>query len=79
MPTVLLLNGIRYFFCSRENNEPPHVHVTKASAEGKIWLSPDIEAVYLFGFTNSERHQIMETVTMNAEDFKKRWNEYFNQ
>ena len=27
MPTVLRSNGIRFFFYSSENNEPPHIHV----------------------------------------------------
>jgi hypothetical protein len=26
MPTVLLLNGFRFFFYSNENNEPVHIH-----------------------------------------------------
>jgi len=36
MPTVLLINGFRFFFYSNENNEPIHIHVTKGNAEGKI-------------------------------------------
>ena len=26
MPTFLILEGYRFFFYSRENGEPPHIH-----------------------------------------------------
>jgi hypothetical protein len=45
MPTVLLINGFRFFFYSNENNEPAHIHVTKANADGKIWLEPVLNIV----------------------------------
>lgn len=40
MPTILFINGFRFFFYSNENNEPAHIHVKKADAEAKIWLAP---------------------------------------
>lgn len=40
MPTVLTVEGFRFFFYSNENDEPPHVHVEKAEGTAKIWLSP---------------------------------------
>ena len=55
MPTLLLLNGLRFFFWSNENEEPIHVHVTKGDANGKIWLEPDIKIEYWIGFSNSEQ------------------------
>ena len=79
MPTLLLLNGIRFFFYSNENDEPIHVHVTKGDASGKIWLEPSIEVEYLFGFSNSEQKDISEIVQVNSENFKKKWNEYFGK
>lgn len=79
MPTLLLLNGIRFFFYSNENDEPIHVHVTKGNANGKIWLEPSIEIEYLFGFSNSEQKDIIENVQANSENFKKKWNEYFGK
>ena len=27
MPTLLRLNGFRFYFYSHEPNEPPHVHI----------------------------------------------------
>ena len=79
MPTLLLLNGLRFFFYSNENNEPMHVHVTKGDAYGKIWLEPSIIMVYLIGFNKSEIKAINEIVIAHSEQFKKKWYEYFNK
>ena len=79
MPTLLLINGIRFFFYSNENNEPIHVHVTKGNANGKLWLEPNVRIEYMFGFSNAEEKFILETVNENAENFKLKWNEYFNK
>jgi hypothetical protein len=79
MPTLLFVNGLRFFFYSNENNEPIHVHVTKGSANGKIWLEPVIRVEYLIGFNNAEEKDILDAVNTNYEQFKKRWNEYFSK
>jgi hypothetical protein len=79
MPTLLRLNGVRYFFYSNENSEPIHIHVVKGNATGKIWLEPSIQIDYLAGFNNSEEKDIFETVERNYETFKMKWNEYFGK
>jgi hypothetical protein len=43
MRNLLLINGLRFFFYGSENNEPIHIHVLKARANGKIWLLPDVK------------------------------------
>ncbi len=58
MPTILRINGFRFFFYSNENDEPAHVHVEKGDAEGKIWLEPALEAVYLLT-SNSRKGTIL--------------------
>ena len=77
MPTLLLLNGLRFFFYSNENDEPIHVHITKGDANGKVWLEPSIRAEYFIGFTNSEQKDILEAIYIHSENFKKKWNEHF--
>jgi hypothetical protein len=79
MPTLLRLNGIRFFFYSNENEEPIHVHVEKGDAHGKIWLEPSLEVDYLDGFSNSEQKNILEAIHENSENFKTTWNEYFGK
>jgi hypothetical protein len=77
MPTLLLLYGFRFFFYSNEGNEPPHVHVTKGDAYGKVWLDPEIVVAYMVAFSTSEQKQIIEVIKGHSEEFKTKWNEYF--
>jgi len=79
MPTLRTVNGIRYFFYSNENSEPIHVHVTKGSAEGEIWLEPKIEIAYFKGFTKAEEKAVLQEVELNFEELKTKWNEYFSE
>ncbi|MBI1782904.1 MAG: DUF4160 domain-containing protein [Sphingobacteriales bacterium] len=79
MPTLLLLYGFRFFFYSNENKEPIYVHVTKGDAYGKIWLEPEIEIVYLKGFSSAEEKQIVSIINDYSAEFKIKWNEYFKK
>ena len=40
MPTVLRIEGYRFYFYSHEPNEPPHVHIDKGGSSAKAWLNP---------------------------------------
>ena len=79
MPTVLLLKGLRFFFYSNEGAEPAHIHVMKGSAEGKIWLEPEVQVAYLHRFNKNEEKDIWEAVITNLDYFKQKWNEYFSK
>ena len=79
MPTLLLLNGLRFFFYSDESSEPIHVHITKGNATGKVWLEPEVEVVYFVGFTKGEERAIQEIVKLRIEEFKMKWYEHFSQ
>ena len=70
MPTLLATQGFLFFFYRNETGEPAHVHV------GKIWLEPQLQMVYLNGFTKSEEKRILQIVEMNATMFKAKWYEY---
>jgi Domain of unknown function (DUF4160) len=74
MPTVLILDGFRFYFFSGEGTEPTHIHVKKGNAKGKIWLVPSVQIDYLYGFTISERRRINEIITLNRIQFiEKCW------
>ena len=79
MPTVLLINGFRFFFYSNEGSEPVHIHVSKGDAEGKIWLHTQMEIAYMEGFTPAEIKDIEKIVKEKIELFKQKWNEYFGK
>jgi uncharacterized protein DUF4160 len=36
MPTVKIIGRHRFFFFSKENNEPPHIHVESAENAAKF-------------------------------------------
>jgi hypothetical protein len=78
MPTLLLLNGFRFFFYSNENAEPAHIHVNKGNCFCKVWLT-NIQVAYSFGFNSKELNFIKETVEANATNFQNKWNEYFRK
>lgn len=40
MPTVLRNGPYRFFFCSGDRKEPPHVHVERDGLIAKYWLNP---------------------------------------
>jgi len=79
MPTVLRIDGYRFFFYSNENNEPAHIRVEKGDAEGKIWLEPSISAAYFEGFNSREQNEIMQITRDNFSVFIKKWYEYFGK
>ena len=77
MPTVLRVEGFRFFFYSREGNEPAHVHVEHQDSEAKFWLSP-VSLVWNVGFNNSQLTRLHALVRENRVHFLEKWNEYFS-
>jgi hypothetical protein len=52
VPTVLRIDGYRFYFYSHEPNEPPHVHVDRAEYTAKIWLE-EVAGTSAFGRSSS--------------------------
>jgi hypothetical protein len=77
MPTVLRVEGFRFFFYSNEGDEPVHVHVEKGEGYGKIWLEPDTRVAYMFNFTVREQRQILGIVQISIAFIKHQWHEHF--
>ncbi len=76
MPTVLRLNGFRFYFFSHEPNEPPHIHVDKGSATIKVWLET-LETAKSRGFRPHEIAGIIAMVGEHHALFVEKWHEYF--
>lgn len=79
MPTVLHIKGYRFYFFSNENHEPMHIHIEKAGANGKVWIEPEIETAYFYGFNAKQIKEIGEIIEQNLETIKTSWNDYFGK
>lgn len=77
MPTVLKLQGYRFFFFSSEKGEPPHIHVEKDAASAKIWLNP-VVLQKSTGFKPHEINAILKLTQQHAIKLEEKWHEYFN-
>ena len=76
MPTILTLDGFRFFFYSNEGTEPPHIHVEKGEGTSKYWLIPVKEA-YSYNFSPRQKRKIYKIVNKRQGYFKQKWYEYF--
>lgn len=76
MPTVLGVDGYRFFFFSNEGNEPGHIHVERGDGYGKFWLEP-VNWSTPTTFTRPELRAIRGIVEKNREYFIERWDDYF--
>jgi len=61
MPTVMRIGPYRFHFYSRENNEPPHIHVGRENMEAKFWLRP-VSLAGNHGFARAELLRIEKLV-----------------
>ena len=76
MPTVLRLNGFRFYFFSHEPNEPPHIHIDKGDATMKVWLD-SLEVAKSRGFRAHEIGGIVSMVEQHRARFQEAWDEHF--
>ena len=76
MPTLLRLEGFRFFFYSREGDEPPHVHVEKGGGEAKFWLRP-VALTWSAGLKVLELSRAEAIVVKNRDAFEAKWSEFF--
>ncbi len=75
MPTVLRVDGYRFFFYSNEGNEPPHIHVQKAEKYAKLWLTP-MGLADSQGFNSKELQRIEDIVSEYRARILEAWYEH---
>jgi uncharacterized protein DUF4160 len=63
VPTLLIVDGFRFYFFSNEGMEPPHVHVSKAEE----------------GFSPPQVRRVRTLTEENRAMFVAKWNEYFKR
>lgn len=76
MPTVLRIDGFRFYFYSHEPNEPPHIHVDRGDATIKVWLEP-VEVAKSRGFRAHEINDVIALVADHRAALLEAWHEYF--
>ena len=76
MPTVLKINGYRFFFFSREELRK-HIHIQSQNGEAKFWLEPQIELAKNYKFSKKELNEIGKIIEKHYDDFIKAWEVHF--
>lgn len=76
MPTLLRIEGYRFYFFSDERQEPPHVHVKRGNGFAKLWLRP-VEFAFSRSLTRAELRRIRELTFEHQVLFIERWHGYF--
>lgn len=79
MPTMLRVEGFRFFFYANEGDprEPPHVHVRRAGSEAKFWLGPKVGLAKSVGFDARTLRRLADIVADNKALFEREWHGYF--
>lgn len=78
MPTVLREDGYRYYFFSRENDEPAHIHVEHGDKLAKFWLTP-VSLASSKRFRLHELNDLTQRVIKYRQVFLEAWNEHLGQ
>jgi hypothetical protein len=76
MPTIIIIDGFRFFFYSNEHL-PKHIHVEKGEKTAKF-NTEFVELVKSYKFNATELKKIRNLIEENQELFKQQWDEYFN-
>jgi hypothetical protein len=76
MPTVLRIEGYRFFFYSNEGSEPPHIHVQHAEKLAKFWLDP-IRLAENIGYNSKELKHIESLIRQNHQTLMEAWHGHF--
>ncbi len=78
MPTVLQIGPYRLGFWSKENHEPPHVHVRRDRNTAKLWLDGPASVASNNRFAEHELVRIRKIVVDHRELLLKAWHEHFD-
>ena len=76
MPTIIIIDGFRFFFYSNEHL-PKHIHVEKAEKTAKFNIE-FVELVKSYRFNANELKIIRNLIEKNQELFNQQWDEFFS-
>ena len=75
MPTVLRIDGYRFFFFSDEHL-PRHIHIEKGESYLRIELDT-FKVTDRYKISNKEVTRLIKLVRINRKKLKEAWDEYF--
>jgi len=75
MPTVLRIDGYRFFFFSDEHT-PEHIHIEKGDSYARIEIE-SLKVTDSYNLNNKELKKLLSLVTKNKDKLKGTWDEYF--
>ncbi len=75
MPEIFRHHGYRFFFFSREAEEPIHVHIESAEKYAKFWLDP-IMLAESHGYLSRQLREIRELIQENEDKIRRKWDEH---
>jgi hypothetical protein len=75
-PTFLLINELRFYIQSNEENRK-HVHIEdKSNHKAKFWLEPEVELAANYGFKENQLTRIRNIIKQHETKFKEKWDEH---
>jgi hypothetical protein len=63
---------------TRENAEPPHIHVERDDATAKFWLQP-VRLAHAFGFRGHTLNELARIIEQHEAHFVERWHEHLGR
>lgn len=77
MPTVMLVEGFRFFFYSNEESRM-HVHIEYQGKLAKIWLD-NFEVAENFGFKDHQLFYVQKIARKYEKRIEKAWIKHFGR
>jgi hypothetical protein len=77
MPTVLNIDGYRFFFFSNEHI-PEHIHIEKGDMYARIELE-SLKVTDSYNANSKELKKMIQIIKQNKDKLLESWNEYFKQ
>ena len=78
MPTILRVDGFRFFFYSNERGEPAHIHVEQAERYAKFWLA-DVTLAESRGLRSGELSALRRLVFAHRIQLQEAWDGHFSR
>lgn len=77
MPTILRIDGFRFFFFSNEH-EPEHIHIEKGDMYARIEIQ-SLKVTDSYNASSKDIKKMLELVEKNKEKLQGAWDEYFTK